>query len=318
MFRFAALALPIVLVAGSQICLGGDVEATVNGVEVTALDVDTAFGRTSVAKQPLTDAQKQMYRSHVLNVLIDNALLKQFLDNKGVAADPKAVEDHITQFKGAVAQKGTTLETFLAENKITEEQMRQEITDLFQWFAHVQEQATDQNLRSYFEANKSAFDGSQVRASHILVEFPPTATPAEKAVAYKKIQQVKMQLASGTDFASLAKQNSDCESKSLGGDVGFFQRKGKMTEPFAKAAFDTKTGQVTDIVETEYGYHLIKVTDRKAGQLVRYDAVADDVKNLFAADLRAAIITAMRKQADIKVTRPTATAVKTPGTAVTR
>jgi len=319
MYRPVAITAFFIAVAGSQIpSFAANVEAIVNGKELTAADVDTAFNRTSVSKQPLTDAQKQMYRSHVLNVLIDNALLKQFLDHKGVTADPKQVEDHINQFKAAVSQKGTSLDSFLAENKISEQQMREEITDLYQWFAHVQEQSTDQNLKGYFEANKAAFDGSQVRASHILVEFPPTATAAEKAVAYKKIQQIQMQLSSGTDFASLAKQHSDCESKSQGGDVGFFQRKGKMTEPFAKAAFETPKGQVTNIVESEYGYHLIKVTDRKEGTPVRYEKVAEDVKTLFAADLRAAIITAMRKQADISFSRPTGTAAGNPSSGATR
>lgn len=319
MHRPVAIAVLFMAIAGSpSFSVAAELEAIVNGKKLTAADVDTAFNRTSVSKQPLTDAQKQMYRSHVLNVLIDNALLKQFLDHKGVTADPKQVEDHINQFKAAVAQKGGSFDSFMAENKISEQQMREEITDLYQWFAHVQEQSTDQNLKGYFEANKSAFDGSQVRASHILVEFPPTATAAEKAVAYKKIQQIQMQLSSGTDFASLAKQHSDCESKSQGGDVGFFQRKGKMTEPFAKAAFETQKGQVTNIVESEYGYHLIKVTDRKEGTPVRYEKVADDVKTLFAADLRAAIITAMRKQADISFGRPTGTAAGNPSSVTTR
>lgn len=320
MFRPVITALSFIAIVGSSThSFAADVEAIVNGKELTAADVDTAFNRTSVSKQPLTDAQKQMYRSHVLNVLIDNALLKQFLDHKGVTADPKQVEDHINQFKAAVSQKGASLNSFLADNKLSEQQMREEITDLYQWFAHVQEQSTEQNLRGYFEANKSAFDGSQVRASHILVEFPPTATAAEKAIAYKKIQQIQMQLSSGTDFASLAKQHSDCESKSQGGDVGFFQRKGKMTEPFAKAAFETQKGQVTNIVESEYGYHLIKVTDRKEGTPVRYEKVADDVKTLFAADLRAAIITAMRKQADISFSHPTTgTAAGNPSKGTTR
>ncbi|MBX9656842.1 peptidylprolyl isomerase [bacterium] len=319
MHRPVAIAVLFMAIAGSpSFSVAAELEAIVNGKKLTAADVDTAFNRTSVSKQPLTDAQKQMYRSHVLNVLIDNALLKQFLDHKGVTADPKQVEDHINQFKAAVAQKGGSFDSFMAENKISEQQMREEITDLYQWFAHVQEQSTDQNLKGYFEANKSAFDGSQVRASHILVEFPPTATAAEKAVAYKKIQQIQMQLSSGTDFASLAKQHSDCESKSQGGDVGFFQRKGKMTEPFAKAAFETQKGQVTNIVESEYGYHLIKVTDRKEGTPVRYEKVADDVKTLFAADLRAAIITAMRKQADISFGHPTGTAAGNPSSGTTR
>jgi parvulin-like peptidyl-prolyl isomerase len=297
--------------------LATDVEATVNGQTIQKLDVDAAFARTSVSRQPLPEQQRQMYRAHVLNVLIDNLLLKQFLDSQGIKADSDAVDEHIEQFQAALTEKGSTLDSFLADTQTTVDRMRKEVEELYQWFAHVEAQATEKNLQAYFDANKSAFDGSQVRASHILVEVLPTATQAERLAAYNKIQQVKAQLAAGTDFASLAKQHSDCQSKEQGGDVGYFTRKGKMTEPFAQAAFALPKGRVSDIVETEYGYHLLMVSDVKPGTAVRYEAVADDVRALFAGDLRAAIITAMRKKADIVIPRPTMTAAQ-PGVNPTR
>lgn len=290
----------------------GKVEAVVNGQAIPATEVDGAFSRTSVAKQTLTDQQRRMYRAHVLNVLIDNVLLKQYLEHQKVQADSKAVDAHIAEFKAMLSQKGQSLEAFLAEAGATPERMRQEITDLHQWFAFVEKQSTQKNLYDYFSSNREAFDGSLVRASHILVEFPPTPTPEEKAAAYKKIQAIQAQLASGADFASLAKQNSDCQSKEQGGDVGYFVRKGKMTEPFAQTAFGQEVGKVSGIVETEYGYHLIKTTDKKAGNPVAYDDVSGDVAALYAADLRTAVINVMRKNAQIKIDRPAAATAVAP------
>lgn len=290
------------------------VEAVVNGQAIPTAEVDVAFSRTSVAQQPITDEQRRMYRAHVLNVLIDNVLVKQYLTQLGVVADAKSVEAHIEELRKVLAQKGQTLESFLKDANANEDRMRQEITDLHQWFSFVEKQSTPQNLETYFQMNQDAFDGSQVRASHILVEFPPTPSVEEKAAAYKKIQAIQGQLAAGADFASLAKEHSDCQSKHQGGDVGYFVRKGKMTESFARTAFALEVGKVSDIVETEYGYHLIKVTDKKAGQEIAFETVADDVAALYAADLRSAVINAMRKKSEIKVNRPTtATAGAEPG-----
>lgn len=302
--RLAVVAIGTLLAAGTSPAFA-QVEAVVNGHTIPAAEVDVAFGRTSVAHQPITEEQKRMYRAHVLNVLIDNVLLKQYLTQLGIVADEKSVDAHIEEFRKVLLKKNQTLDDFLKEAGATQDKMRQEITDLHQWFTFVEQQSTKQNLETYFQMNQDAFDGSQVRASHILVEFSPTPTIEEKAAAYKKIQAIQAQLAAGTDFASLAKEHSDCQSKEQGGDVGYFVRKGKMTEPFARTAFSLEVGKVSEIVETEYGYHLIKVTDKKAGQEIAYETVAQDVAALYAADLRTAVINAMRKKSEIKVNHPT-------------
>jgi peptidyl-prolyl cis-trans isomerase C len=88
---------------------------------------------------------------------------------------------------------------------------------------------------------------SQVRASHILVKTLDEAN------------QLKEQINNGADFAALASQHSGCPSKQNGGDLGLFGR-GQMVKPFEDAAFDTPVGQVSEAVQTQFGYHLIKRT----------------------------------------------------------
>ncbi len=183
------------------------------------------------------------------------------------------------------------------------EQMTREVGELYQWFKHVDSEGTEENIRRYFEENKASFDGSLVRASHILVEVPPRTTAEQKQAARGRLEQVRAQLAAGTDFASLAKQHSECQSKAQGGDVGYFPRRGKMTEAFAAAAFLLPKGEVSDIVESEYGFHLIKVTDRKPGQKIAFETVEEDVRGMFAADLRSEVIKEMRQRSEI-VFRP--------------
>ena len=103
-----------------------------------------------------------------------------------------------------------------------------------------------------------------VRASHILVMVDKSATKDAKETARKKIDELLQRAKKGEDFANLARANSDDRgSGQRGGDIGFFS-KGMMVPNFEKAAFALKKGEIRNVVETEFGYHIIKLTDRKS------------------------------------------------------
>src|SRR5439155_22792280 len=96
-----------------------------------------------------------------------------------------------------------------------------------------------------------------------------------------------------------------CPSKKDGGDLNFFPRAGAMVEPFAKAAFALKPYEMTDVVVTEFGYHLILVTVRKQGAPKKFEDVKEDVRSLYAMRLREAVINQMKPKAEVVMT-PTA------------
>lgn len=123
---------------------------------------------------------------------------------------------------------------------------------------------SDKDVKDYYEAHKNELSGaSQIRASHILVKNEDEA---------KKILE---QLKKGGDFAKIAKEKSiDSGSAQNGGDLGFFSR-GQMVPEFEKAAASLKKGELSGVVKTQYGYHIIKVTDRKEGSAVEFDKVKD-------------------------------------------
>lgn len=133
-----------------------------------------------------------------------------------------------------------------------------------------------------FKARKNQFDQEeQVKAQHILIKTNPGDVAGEQA-ALKKIQSLKEQSAK-TDFGTLAEKNSDDPgSKIKKGDLGFFGR-GQMVPEFEKVAFDLKPGQISEPVKTQFGYHLIKVTDKKEAK----SAVLDNHKNELASQLLA-------------------------------
>jgi peptidyl-prolyl cis-trans isomerase C len=142
-------------------------------------------------------------------------------------------------------------------------------------------EVNDAEAKAFYEENKADFNTpEQVKASHILIKVAPTATPEEKMAAKAKIDGLLKKVKAGGDFAALAKENSDCPSKERGGDLGFFD-KGSMVKEFGDAAFAMKVGQISNVVETQFGYHIIKVTDRKEGGMTSFDkAKADIVKSL--------------------------------------
>src|SRR5207245_2012426 len=98
-----------------------------------------------------------------------------------------------------------------------------------------------------------------------------------------------------------ARKFSQCTSAPNGGDVGYFSRKGVVAEEFARAAFTLKVGEVSDVVVSDYGMHLIKLTERKPGQPSSFEKVKDDVRMMAAEELRQALLAQQRKSARVQI-----------------
>ncbi len=126
---------------------------------------------------------------------------------------------------------------------------------------------TDKDVEQYYEINKDKFTvPKQVHARHILIKAESSATDEEKKKAKAKAEEILEQLRKGEDFAKLAGEYSeDPGSRTKGGDLGYFAR-GAMVKPFEDAAFAMKPGETSGVVETSFGYHIIKVEDIKEAQ----------------------------------------------------
>ena len=135
---------------------------------------------------------------------------------------------------------------------------------------------SDKDAKAFYDSHPKQFTRpEEVRASHILVKVEKTATEEKKAEAKKKIEGIQERLAKGEDFGALAKEVSDCPSAKQDGDLNYFRRGQGMVKPFEDVAFSMKKDEVSGIVETEFGYHLIKVTDKKPESKEEYDTIKD-------------------------------------------
>lgn len=124
----------------------------------------------------------------------------------------------------------------------------------------------EEDMKKYYEENKESFvSAEEVRAKHILVKEEEEA------------KKVKEEIEAGKSFEEAAKEYSTCPSKDKGGDLGFFS-KGRMVPEFEKAAFELEIGQLSDLVKTQFGYHLIVVEEKKESSIKTFDQVKEQIK----------------------------------------
>jgi len=287
------------------------VAATVNGQAIPELAL---FRATRV----VPEAKRAEARAEILNYLIDNVLLDQHLRQQKVEVDAKAVDAEIAKMREQLKGANQDYDKVLKDMFLTEAELREHITAELRWDKYVSAQAGDAVLRDLFSKNPEMFDGSMVHARHILVTGPADAAKAQLGQLRTQLEtavtQALAKLPPNADnlarqkerarvldesFAAVAKQHSACPSKEQGGDIGWFPRTGSMVEPFAKAAFALKPYELSDVVPTTFGHHLILCVERRAGKEVKFEDVREMVKDLYAARMREALVAQLRPAAKI-------------------
>ncbi|HZT81015.1 MAG TPA: peptidylprolyl isomerase [Gemmataceae bacterium] len=298
------------------------VAATVNGQPIAEAAVQRGLRRVP----PALHAEK---RGEILNYLIDNALIDQHLQQLNIAVEKKEIDERFNQARAEIVKQGQTLERILQELWLTEDELRGQIASDLRWDKFLAKQATEANLKALFEGNKDQFDGSMVHARHILLMPKPgdaQAAAQAKADLAKIKADIEKQVADGLAklppqqdnlareqarcrliedaFAAAARKSSACPSKEKGGDVGWFTRAGQMVEPFSKAAFALKPYQMSDVVQTPFGFHLILTTEVRPGKPTRFEDVKDEVKEVYGDRLREQLCAKLRQSAKIAVNPP--------------
>jgi parvulin-like peptidyl-prolyl isomerase len=172
-----------------------------------------------------------------------------------------------------------------------------------QWQHYASARVSEADVKRYYLELKDFFDGNTVRASHIVLRVPPGAPAADVEAARTKLTALRTELVEKKgDFAALAKEHSQCPSKEGGGDIGYITRKwGMVDEDFARTAFSLPKDEISPVVQTAYGLHLIRVTDRKAGQPSDYNKIKNEVREFYIEEMRQRLLDQMRKTAKIEV-----------------
>ncbi len=291
LFMVLALIMVPTIALAAEKKAPADKAAVVNGVTISKDDFDRELDffikRANQRGQQVPQAQMGMMKNQVLDSLIDRELLFQESKKKGIKINPEKVSDQLQQIKQRYPSKDE-FKNLLSEMGLTESAVQKQISrgmaiqQLIDKEVGDKIKIGDEEVKSYYDANPQLFQQpEQVQASHILVKVDATATQAQKDEARKKIESVQKKAQKGEDFATLAKTFSEGPSGPKGGDLGYFRR-GQMVKPFEEAAFNLKPNETSDIVETQFGYHLIRVVDKKPAQKIAYA----DVKERLSAHLK--------------------------------
>jgi peptidyl-prolyl cis-trans isomerase C len=261
----------------------------VNDIPITEADVTLEIKRilfqAKAMQKPLDQSMVLSMRDKVIDSLINRELLYQQSKKKGITTDETDIDNSIDQIKQRL-EAGQSFESLLAEMGIAIETMRTQvgqasaIQKLLEVEVYPQAMVSEKDSRIFFENNPQYFKKpEEVKASHILIQVAPDASDEEKLAARKKIEDIQKKIEAGDDFADLARQYSEGPSNVNGGDLGYFDRR-KMVKPFADTAFDLKPGQVSNIVETRFGFHLIKVYDKRAKSAYVFEDIKDRLGEL--------------------------------------
>ena len=285
--------------------------AHVNGENITRAEFERLLRNIELGNQaPVpADRRDEIYRK-VLDELVNYTLLKQEAKALKVAVTDAEVATQMQQmrqaagteeaFTKALAARNMTLERLQADARIElaiAKMMNAQVANATE--------ATDAEVRDFYDKNPERFKRPEtVRASHILLMVPATADEATKKEARTKIEGILKRAKGGEDFAVLAQQNSQDGSAAQGGDLGYFPRE-KMVKEFSDVAFALKPGDISDVVTTQFGLHIIKVTDRKAAGTVPIEEVAPQVKKFLTEQkkqqLAQAFIAQVKQKAKIEV-----------------
>ena len=253
--------------------------ATVNGVPISQKDFDFEFQQTigQMAQQGQMVGEESLprVRQSVIGRMIEEELLFQDTQAQGIEVPEQRLSQELAQVKARFGSEEEFQNTLGALN-ISEDDLKRKIRRglaiqqlIGKLVADVQ--VSDEEMKAFYDQNTNLFQTpEQVQASHILIKVAPEADEDQKKAAQKKIKDLQKKVKAGEDFAELAKTHSEGPSSARGGDLGYFGR-GQMVKSFEDAAFALKKDETSDVVETRFGYHLIKLTGHRPAGTIDYE-----------------------------------------------
>ncbi len=278
--------------------------AKVNGQEITREAWEQALQRLPPIPVHFSEAQRKSLHTELLGLMVDELLLRQFLQQHSAAPAASQIDQRLAELEKSLKARQMTLQEFLVDSKQTLDQLRSGIGLELQWQNYLTQRLAQVDLKDYYEKNKEMFDGVVIRVSHVVVPLPPRASSKDEEAARAKLLAIQKEISQGLDFAEAAKKYSQDGTAVRGGDLGYFPPRRSESDPFIRSASHLKVGQVSDVVRTDFGMHLIKVTDRKEGSPSDYEAIKDTVRAVYGDELRIQVIQDQRKTAKIEVYLP--------------
>lgn len=236
-----------------EVLAGDDVVAKFGDKKITVSDFNTIIGYIDPERQKLLEKNPQL-KETILRQLVQSFVISDLAKKKGF------------DNKSGVKEKLK----FFNDNYLANEFIKQEVANKVT--------VSEDDMKNYYNTHKDDFKKPEmVRARHILIKVDPSASESDRKKAKEKAEDILKKIKSGEDFAKLATDMSDdMGSKAKGGDLGFFSR-GRMVKSFEDAAFSLSPGGVSGIIETQFGYHIIKAEEKKPASVDSYEEAKEKI-----------------------------------------
>ena len=279
--------LILIFLAGFTTACTGQVVGEVNGEKITKADLDkrleplkemykAQFGM-DFSKKEAQETLKKL-EAGVLDQMIGEKLVLQEAAKRKIKVEETELDQQIDNLAKARFPSREEFDEFMKSQNFSLADLKQELRSQLtaerlaeQVIGSTKIEVNDQEAEQYFQTHPDQYNIPElVKASHILVKDE------------KQAEEILRELKAGEDFAKLARKYSqDPGSQEKGGDLGYFTR-GQMVPPFEKAAFSLQIGEISSIIQTDYGYHIIKVEDHKKQQKFQFQQVREEVKKELA------------------------------------
>ncbi len=260
--------------------------AKVNGVEIAPeaflKELKATLERYQRASHQVAPALRERLKDNIVRRLVDAELVAQEAKKAGVSVAEDEFQKEWTEHKKRYGSEDS-FQSFLTRSGMAVEDLQNQYRHNLlreKLFAKLTEklEVTEAERKAFYEQNKDRYNNpEQIRASHILLRVKPDATPEDKAAVRAKAEDiVKQAKAKGADFIALATEFGEDPTKDRGGDLGFFG-KGRMVKPFEDAVFALKDNEISGVVETSFGFHIIKRTGYKAASTQTYKELKEQI-----------------------------------------
>jgi peptidyl-prolyl cis-trans isomerase C len=290
--------------------------ATVEGVDIKKEELEKAFAAMLSSQGVTADAVPAAQKSQAYHMILDELIDEKLIEKR--SADVKVTDEEFeTEFQKFKGNFGTEDEMKAQLEKAGQslEKIKGDIRNSLKarhWLEAQRKDAapmTDEEAKAFYDKNPDQFQKpEQVRASHILIKVAEDAKPEDVVKKEKEAEAVLARVKAGEDFKKLATEISeDPSAKQNGGDLDFFTKE-RMVPEFSEAAFAMKKDDVSEPVRSKFGYHIIKVTDRKPAEKVSFESVKPRLiaylERQKTQESMEKIIHDVREKADVKVDLP--------------
>lgn len=287
--------------------------AQVNGDKVTREVFVRSFANLKNQMQSVgrsvTSENVEAVKRNLLTSIINTELLYQESENKKTVVDEKEILAQFAQIRSQFQteeefNKSLSHELYTADELKLEIRKGKMINAFLQADVYISIKISDDDAKEFYDDNKKMFRQPEtIKARHILIKLEQKADSETVKKAEEEMKEIAKKANDGGNFEELAKQYSEGPSAPNGGDLGYFPR-GSMVPEFEKAAFALKNGEISDVVRTQFGLHLIKKEDGHEAGVMKFAEVKDRVVNRLKAQERRKVlegyVSKLREKAEIK------------------